>query len=46
MVSYHPAKFSGYRRCGSGDKIILVCHVISQDHVIKEPYGSAILGDF
>ena len=28
MLSYHPAKFSGHRHCGSGDIIVLVCHVI------------------
>ena len=27
-VSYHPAKFGGHRHCGSGDIMILVCHVI------------------
>ena len=35
MVCQHPAKFGGYRHCCSGDIIILVCHVISQDHLIK-----------
>ena len=35
MVSHHPTKFHGHRHCGSGDKMVLVCHVISQDHVIK-----------
>ena len=34
-VSYHPAKFGGHRHTGSED-IILVCQVISQDHVIKD----------
>ena len=34
-VSYHLAKFGGHRHSSSGDIIILVCHVISQDHVIK-----------
>ena len=32
---YHPVKFGGHRRCGSGDQNDLVCHVISQDHMIK-----------
>ena len=31
----YPAKFGGHRQCGSGDIMVLVCHVISQDHVIK-----------
>ena len=34
-VSYHLAKFGGHWHSGSGDIIILVCHVISQDHVTK-----------
>ena len=34
-VSYHPTKFGGHGHCGSGDIIILVCHVTLQDHVIK-----------
>ena len=33
-VSHHPAKLACNRHCDSGDNIILVCHVISQDHVI------------
>ena len=35
MVNYHPAKFSGNRRCGSGDIMILVGHVILHNHVTK-----------
>ena len=31
----HPAKFGGHMHGGSGYKIILVCHVILQDHVIQ-----------
>ena len=34
-VSQYSAKFSGYRHCGSGDIMVLVCQIISQDHVIK-----------
>ena len=34
-VSYHSAKFSGRRHCGSGVTVVLICHVISQDHVMK-----------
>ena len=30
-----PAKFGGHRQCSSGDIIVLVFHVISQDHAIK-----------
>ena len=35
MVSHKPAKFGGYMHCGSEDIVILVCHVMLQDHVIK-----------
>ena len=34
-ASHHPTKFGGHRHCDGGDIIILVCHVISQDHVMK-----------
>ena len=36
IVCHHPAKFSGYAHYGSGDILVLVCHEISQYHVIKE----------
>ena len=36
-VSHHPTKFGGNKHCGSGDIKISVCHVILQDHVMKEP---------
>ena len=35
MVSHHPTKFNGQRHCSSGDKMVFVCHVTLQDHVIK-----------
>ena len=35
MISHIPAKFGGHKYRGSEDIIFLVCHVISQDHVIK-----------
>ena len=38
IVCHHPAKFSGHRHRASGYLIILVCHVISQDNVIKGSY--------
>ena len=34
-VSYHSAKFGGHRHYGNGDILVLVCHITSQDHVIK-----------
>ena len=38
MASQQLATFGGQRHCDSGDIMILVCHVISQDHVIKGSY--------
>ena len=35
-VCHHPAKIGGHRRCCIGEIMVLVCHVISQDHVTKE----------
>ena len=34
-MCHHPTKFGGHRHCGSGDKMILVCGVTSQDHLVK-----------
>ena len=34
-ISYHPANFARHRNCSSGDIMIIVYHVILQDHVIK-----------
>ena len=36
MIDHHPAKSWDHGHCGSVDTIVLVCHVISQGHVIKE----------
>ena len=33
--SHDPTKFGDHRYCDSGD-MLLVCHVIEQDYVIKE----------
>ena len=35
MASHQLAKFGDHRHCDSGDIMILVCHMILQDHVIK-----------
>ena len=35
MLSHHHARFSGYRHCGGGYIMVLVCQVISEDGVIK-----------
>ena len=34
-VSYHLAKLGGHRDSDSGDIVVLVCDVISLDHVIE-----------
>ena len=34
-VSHHPTKCGGHGYCGSGDIKVLVCQVISQDHLMK-----------
>ena len=34
-VSYNPTKFGGHRHSVSGDKVFLVCHKVSKDHMIK-----------
>ena len=36
-VKYYLATFISHRHCGSEDIVILVCHVILQNHVLKEP---------
>ena len=35
MIYHHLAKFGGN---GSGDIMVLNCHVISQDHLTQEPW--------
>ena len=35
MGSYHPTKFGDHRHCGNGDMMVLVCHMILQDQVMK-----------
>ena len=37
-VSQHPAKFGDHRHSGSGDIMVLICHVISQGHVMNWSY--------
>ena len=36
MVCYHPARFGGYKHCGSRDIKVLICLVISEEHVTRE----------
>ena len=35
QVTSHSTKFGGHRQFGIGNIMVLFCHVISQDHVIK-----------
>ena len=37
-VSQYFTKYGGKKLCDTGDKMVLVCHVILQDHVIKRPF--------
>ena len=39
-VNYHSVKFGGHSHYGSGVNMILVCHEISQDNVIKRSCDS------
>ena len=36
IVCNHLTRFGGLRHFGSGDKMYLICHVASRDHVFKE----------
>ena len=35
LLNQHLTKFGGHRHCSVGDIIVLVCHMISQDYVMK-----------
>ena len=35
MVGRHPARFGDHDCCGSGDIMVLVCHIILQEHLTK-----------
>ena len=37
MAYHHLAKFGGHRYTSSQDIMLLVCHMIKQDHTIKGP---------
>ena len=37
-VSHQLAKFDGHKNCGSGDIMILICHMILPDHTTKVQY--------
>ena len=36
MVFHHPEKFGDHKHCDNG-YMFLICHMILQDHVTKEP---------
>ena len=38
-VCHHPTKCGGHRQCGSEDIVLLVCHKIPQDQVMKRTSG-------
>ena len=38
MLYFESAKFGDYRHCGSRYEIILVCDMLSQDHVAIRPW--------
>ena len=42
MVSHNPAEFNCHRYCSSGDVMVLVGHVISQNLVIKGSFQSPL----
>ena len=35
---YYSTRFAGHKHFGSGDIMVLVCQVASQDHMIKRSY--------
>ena len=38
MTSLQPGKIGGHKHRGSGDIMVLSCHVILEDHVMIGPY--------
>ena len=38
-LKLHPGKFGGQKHCGNRVIMVLICHVILQDHVIKDLCG-------
>ena len=38
MASHQVVTFGSHRHCNSEDIMFLVCHMVVQDHVIKELY--------
>ena len=38
IIRHDPVKFSGCKLCGIGELKLLICYVISRDHVIRESW--------
>ena len=43
MVSHQPAKFGAHRHCGSECIMVLVYHMISEDHAAKDNGDKMVL---
>ena len=39
ILSHHAANFGGFKYCGSGDNTFLICHKISQCHIVKGSFN-------
>ena len=44
IISLHPAKFGGHKRCAREETLFFVCHVTSRDFVVRE--SCDIMGEF
>ena len=42
-VSHAPTKFFAYKYCGGGDIMVLVCHMIFQDQMMKQSFDFVTL---
>ena len=43
IISLHPAKFGCHRRCAREEILFFVCHMTSQDFVIKSEFPSSLV---
>ena len=44
IISLHPAKFGGHKRCAGEEILLFVCHVTSRDFVVREACDT--IGEF
>ena len=44
IISLHPAKFGGHKRCAGEEVLLFVCHVTSRDFVVREACDT--IGEF